>query len=76
MLANRQGTEQQGTDNVPIHAADEPVSQAGHKGEGHRVCKVGTDDADGRQPRIKKVEHGQAQGAGTHGAQGYKHAEH
>jgi hypothetical protein len=23
-----------GTDNVPIHAADEPVSQAGHKGEG------------------------------------------
>ena len=52
------------------------VSQAGHKGEGHRVCKVGADDADGRQPRIKKVEHGQAQGASTHGAQGYKHAEH
>ena len=24
----------------------------------------------------KEVEHGQAQGAGTYGAQGYKHAEH
>ena len=32
------------------------------------MCKVGADDADGRQPRIKKVEHGQAQGAGTYGA--------
>jgi hypothetical protein len=32
--------------------------KAGHKGEGHRVCKVGADDADGRQPRIEKEEHG------------------
>src|SRR5215831_6128119 len=47
-----------GPNNGPIHAADEPVAQAGHKGEGHRMCKVGADDADGRQPRIEKEEHG------------------
>src|SRR5262249_44933324 len=29
-------------------------AHAGHKGEGHRMCKVGADDADGRQPRIEK----------------------
>jgi hypothetical protein len=52
------------------------VAQAGHKGEGHRVCKVGADDADGRQPRIEKEEHGHAQGAGTYRAQRHKHAEH
>ena len=64
------------TNNVPIHAADEPVAQAGHKGEGHRVCKVGADDADRRQPRIEKEEHGHTQGAGTYRAQRHEHAEH
>src|SRR5258708_1906754 len=40
------------------------------------MCKVGADDADGRQPRIEKEEHGHAQGAGTYRAQRHKHAEH
>ena len=46
------------------------------QGEGHRVCKVGADDADRRQPRMEKEEHGHAQGAGTYRAQRHKHAEH
>src|SRR5258708_34799186 len=40
------------------------------------MCKVGADDADGRQPRIEKKEHGHAQGAGTYRAQRHEHAEH
>src|SRR5262249_60885431 len=69
-------TSSRGPNNGPIHAADEPVAQAGRKGEGHRMCKVGADDADGRQARIEKEEHGHAQGAGTYRAERHKHAKH
>jgi hypothetical protein len=40
------------------------------------VCKVGADDADGRQPRIEKEEHGDTQGAGTYRAQRDEHAKY
>ena len=39
---------------MPIHAADDPVAEASHKGEGHRVGKVGADDANRQQPRIEE----------------------
>jgi hypothetical protein len=38
-----------GADNVPIHTlGDDPVDEVSHKGEGHRVGKVGADDPNGQ----------------------------
>src|SRR5260370_34572848 len=53
---------------IPVHGEQRDLH--------HDVCKVGADDADGRQPRIEKEEHGHAQGASTYRAQRHKHAEH
>ena len=58
-------TEQQEPNNVPLHAADKGVAEAGYKCKRHRVGKVGADDASGRKSRVEKEKNCHAERAGA-----------